>query len=116
MVEFFDKIVKYFNKLDDYTILRREKEHLIVSVPITTMVYDDTTKNPFITKSLDTSLKQKTFDVFFLITIAERATDLDKLFMGRRLPLLSLNNKKGTGSLNEFRELLNNFVENNFYY
>jgi hypothetical protein len=115
MVDFFDKIVKFFTKLDNYAILSREKEHLIVSVPITITVYDDETANPFIAKSLDTSLKQKTFNVHFLITIAERATELDKLFLKHKLPLLSLNNKKGTNSLKEFKVLLDNFVENNFY-
>lgn len=115
MVDFFDKIVNFFTKLDDYYILRKEKEHLIVAVPITITVYDDETKNLFIPKSLATSLKEKTFDVFFLVTIAQRATELDKFFIEKKLPLLSLNNKKGTSSLTEFKALLDNFVRNNFY-
>ncbi len=115
MVDFFDKIVKFFTKLDGYYILRQEKEHLIVGVPITITVYDDGTQNLFIMPSLKTSLKQKTFDVFFLITIAKRATEIDKLFLNKNLPLLSLNNKKGTHSLVEFKDLLDDFVKNNFY-
>ena len=115
MVEFFDKIVKFFTKLDKYCILRQEKEHLIVSVPITITVYDDRTNNLFIVKSLNTALKQKTFDAVFLVTIADRTKELDKLFLKKNMPLLSLNNKKGTNSLKEFEQTLDNFVENNFY-
>lgn len=115
MVDFFDKIVNFFTKLDNYTILRREKEHLIVSVPITIEIHNNKTENIFIAKSPMVAIQDKTFNVHFLITIAKRATELDKLFLKHKLPLLSLNNKKGTGSLKEFKMLLDDFVENNFY-
>lgn len=115
MGEFFDKIVKYFNKLDDYAILSQKKEHLIVGLTVEFTEYNDKTANPFILKSEYTSIRPRELNSFFLITIAERATPLDRLFLDSKWPLLSLNNKKGTGSLKEFKELLDNFVKNNFY-
>lgn len=112
MVEIIDKVVKYFTKLDDYYILRQEKEHLIVGTEIIIREHRESehTFSTFV-KKID-----KPLGVHFLITIAERATPLDRLFLDRKLPLLSINNKKGTGSLKDFNEMLNNFVENNFYY
>jgi len=113
MVDFFDKIVNFFTKLDKYYILRQEKEHLIVGTKIAITEYDDKTKNLFILKA---EYKKKELDVFFLITVADKAKELDKLFLKRNLPLLSLNNKKGISSLKEFEIKLDSFVENNFYY
>ncbi|CAB4124226.1 hypothetical protein UFOVP51_82 [uncultured Caudovirales phage] len=112
MVDFFDKVVKYFSKLDDYYILRQEKEHLIIGTKIVIKEYKESehTFSTFVQKI------DKTIGVCFLITIAEKATPLDKLFIQQELPLLSINNKKGTGTFKDFREKLDNFVENNFYY
>ncbi len=113
MVDFFDKIVKYFPKLDDYYILRQEKEHIIVGTKILVKQHTEFKESVFqpLTKITD-----KEVAVFFLITIAEKAAPLDKLFIQRKLPLLSLNNKKGANSLKDFSDTLHNFVENNFYY
>lgn len=112
MVEFFDKIVKYFLKLDDYYILRQEKEHIIVGTKIIIKEQRETEQ----TFSYRIEKVDKPVDVFFLITIAEKVAALDKLFIERKLPLLSLNNKKGTSSLKDFKEKLDQFVTNNFYY
>jgi hypothetical protein len=112
MVDFFDKIVKYFAKLDDYYILRQEKEHLIIGIKIVIKEQREIEQ----TFSYRVENIDKPLDVHFLITIAEKAMALDKLFIERKLPLLSLNNKKGTASLKEFKEKLDQFVENNFYY
>lgn len=112
MVEISDKIIKFFSKLEDYYILRQEKQHLIIGTNIVIKEYKESehTFSTFV-KKID-----KTIGVFFLITIAEKAAPLDKLFIQEKLPLLSINNKKGTGSLKDFSEMLDNFVENNFYY
>lgn len=111
MVDFFDKIVKYFTKIDDYYILHQEKEHLIIGTKIKIKEY----KESELVFSTFSQKINRTINVYFLITIAERASILDKLFIKHELPLLSLNNKKGTASLKEFKDKLDNFVQNNFY-
>ncbi len=112
MVDFFDKIIKYFTKLDDYYILHQDKEHLIVGTKIIIKEY----KEKQLVFSEHSQKRDKPLGVSFLITIAEKASSLDKLFINRNLPLLSINNKKDTATLKEFKDKLDNFVQNNYYY
>ena len=112
MVDFFDKVVKFFPKLDNYYILRQEKEHLIVGTNITIKKHREFKENVFMPL---TKITDEKINTCFLITIAERAAPLDKLFIEQKLPLLSIKNKKGIGTLNEFKDKLDNFVKNNYY-
>lgn len=112
MVDFFDKVVKFFPKLDNYYILHKEEERIIVGTSVIIKKHKEFTENVFMPL---TKITDEKINTCFLITIAERAAPLDKLFIEQKLPLLSIKNKKGIGSLDQFKELLNNFVKNNYY-
>jgi len=110
MVENFDKIVKFFTKLNDYSILRQEKQHLIVETKVRISVYKmvETTFSNF-----ESNLLQD-FNVFFLISLSDKPMELDKVFAKRKLPILKLK-LSDIKSLKNFNEALDKFIHKKFY-
>jgi hypothetical protein len=113
MFEIVEKIVKNIEKLDNYYVLRQEKEHIIVGTEIIIKEHKEFLGNVFQprTQNIDKELA-----VFFLITIAAKPLEIDKMFIQRKLPLLSIRNKKGISTLESIKTLLDDFVVNNFKY
>lgn len=113
MFEIIEKIVKTIKKLDNYYVLRQEKEHIIVGTKIIIKEHKEFLGNVFQprTQNID-----KELPVFFLVTIAAKPLEIDKMFLKNRLPILSVNNKKGVATLENIKNLLDAFVVNNFKY
>jgi hypothetical protein len=113
MFEIIEKIVKNIEKLDNYYVLRQEKEHIIVGAKIIIKEHKEFLGNVFQprTQNID-----KEIGVFFLITVATKALDLDKMFIKNKLPLLSVNNKKGVSTAESIKNLLDDFIASNFKY
>jgi hypothetical protein len=113
MFEIFEKFVKYLTKLDSYYVLRQEKEHAIIGTKIIINEHKEFLGNVFQPRSQNVD---KELPVFFLVTIAKKAQEIDKMFMQSSLPLLSINNKKGVSTKEDVKNLLDEFVINNFKY
>jgi hypothetical protein len=113
MFEIVEKIVKNIEKLDNYYVLRQEKEHIIVGTKIIIKEHKEFLGNVFQprTQNIDKELA-----VFFLITTASKPLEIDKMFIQKKLPLLSINNKKGISNIEGVKTLLDDFLANNFNY
>lgn len=113
MFEIIEKIVKNIEKLDNYYVLRQEKEHIIVGTKIIIKEHKEFLGNVFQprTQNID-----KELPVFFLVTIAAKPLEIDKIFLKNRLPLLSINHKKGISTIEGIKNLLDEFAVNNFKY
>ena len=113
MLEILEKFVKNLEKLDKYYVLRQEKEHVIIGTKIEFLEH-----KPEITQVFSTYKPKpeiKTLPVFFLVTVTSKPLDLDKTFLNKKLPILSINKyKKLSEKLN--LDLLDEFVLNNFKY
>lgn len=107
MFEILEKIVKNIEKLDNYYVLRQEKEHIIVGTKIIIKEHKEFLGNVFQprTQNID-----KELPVFFLVTVAMKPLEIDKMFIKNKLPLLSVNNKKGVATLESIKNLLDEFV------
>lgn len=115
MFEILEKIVKHLAKLDNYYVLRQEKEHIIIGTKI--IIKEQREINgagfqPYV------AAVNKEFAVFFLVTIVDpsKPLEIDKIFMTNKLPILPLYNKKCAVTLDSVRNLLSNFVKDNFKY
>ncbi len=110
MVDFSDKIVKYFTKLNKYWILREEKDYLIVGIWITICVSKAISVNPMNPNVLT---KDEDFPVFFLVTSTNFAFKKNDLFYKSNLPVLKLDTKD-LKSLDIFKESLDRFMQKSF--
>jgi hypothetical protein len=114
MLEILEKFVKNLEKLEKYYILRHEKEHLIVGTKIEFLEH-----KPDITQVFSTYKPkpvEKTLPVFFLISVAQKPLELDKFFLKKELPVLSVNKYKYKLTIEKVEELLEQFITNNFKY
>lgn len=109
----FNKFIKNLSKLSNYYILREEKDHVIVGTKIIINEHKEFLGNVFQprTENID-----KELSVFFLVSNAPKALELDKMFMNNELPLLSIYRKKGISNKEAVSTLLNEFIINNFKY
>ncbi len=112
MVEKFDKIVNFFTKLNYYDILKHESGHFIVGTTITILEHRIYDKMIFMPREGNIS---KDMAIFFLVIIGDKTTKLDKLFKKNNYPILRLKSSD-IKSLQTFKESLDNFIDNNFYY
>jgi len=113
MFEIPEKFVKNIAKLDNYYILRQEKEHIIIGTKIIIKEHKESLGNVFQPRTHNID---KELCVFFLVTIAAKPLEIDKMFLKNKLPLLSINHKKGISTIEGVRSLLDEFVINNFKY
>lgn len=114
MLEILEKFVKNLEKLDKYYVLRQEKEHIIVGIKIEFLEH-----KPEITQIFRTYQPKpeiKVLPIFFLVTIAQKPLDLDKFFIKEKLPILSINKYKNKLTERLTKDLLDEFVINNFKY
>lgn len=113
MFEILEKFVKHLANLDEYYVLRQEKEHIIIGTKIIIKEHKEFLGNVFQprTQNID-----KELPVFFLVTIAAKPLEIDKMFLKYNLPLLSINNKKGIATVEGVKTLLDEFVNDNFKY
>lgn len=113
MFEIIEKFVKYLAKLDNYYVLKQEKEHIIIGTKIIIKEHKEILGNIFQphSKNID-----KELPVFFLVTVATKPLEIDKVFLKNGLPLLSLNNKKRISKIENVKMLLDDFVVSNFKY
>jgi hypothetical protein len=112
MVDFSEKIVKYFTKLDNFSILRAEKDYLIVGVWITICESKAISVNPMNPNVLT---KDKDLPVCFLVTDANFTFKKQDMFYKSNLPIFKLD-KKDLKSLDTFEELLDRFINKSFHY
>lgn len=113
MFEILEKFVKHLAKLDKYYVLRQEKEHIIIGTKIIIKEHKEFLGNVFQprTQNID-----KELPVFFLVTIAAKPLEIDKIFLKNELPLLSINHKRGISTIEGVKTLLDEFVNDNFEY
>ncbi len=111
MVDFSDKIVKYFTKLDNYLILRQESDYLIVGTWITITESKGISISPMNPTVLT---KDKDLPVFFLITSANFSFKKQDIFYESGLPIFKID-KKDLKSLEDFENLLDRFVNKSFH-
>ncbi|MEN9919350.1 MAG: hypothetical protein RL662_1786 [Bacteroidota bacterium] len=111
MFEILEKFVKHLAKLDEYYVLRQEKEHIIIGTKIIIKEHKEFLGNVFQPRTQNVD---KELPVFFLVTIAAKPLEIDKLFLKNKLPLLSINNKKGISTIEGVKTLLDEFVLNFF--
>lgn len=114
MLEILEKFVKNLEKLDEYYVLRHEKEHAIVGTKIEFLEH-----KPEITQVFSTYRPkplEKTLPVFFLVSVAQKQLDLDKLFLKNQLPILSINKYKNKITSENIKVILGDFVISNFEY
>lgn len=112
MSEIIVKLVKILEKLDNYYVLRQEDEHLILGTDIEFLEHKPEITQVFTTYSPKPIRKK--LSVFFLVTNTAKASELDNFFLKKKLPILSINKHKLT--LENVKELLEQFVINNFKY
>lgn len=115
MFEILEKIVKHLAKLDNYYVLRQEKEHIIIGTKIIIKEHREFSGNIF---QPHTKNVEKELSVFFLVTIVDpsKPLEIDKTFIANKLPILPLYNKKCATTLESVRNLLDNFIKDNFNY
>jgi hypothetical protein len=112
MLEILEKFVKNLEKLDEYYVLRYEKEHVIVGTKIEFLEHKPEIAQIF--RTYQPKPIEKTLPVFFLVTIAQKPLDLDKFFIKEKLPILSINKYKNKLTERLTKDLLEEFVVNNF--
>lgn len=113
MFEILEKFVKHLAKLDEYYVLRQEKEHIIIGTKIIIKEHKEFLGNVFQPRTQNVD---KELPVFFLVTIAAKPLEIDKMFLKYNLPFLSINNKKGIATVEGVKTLLDEFVNDNFEY
>lgn len=113
MLEILEKFVKKLEKLDNYYVLRHEQELIIVATKIIIKEHKEFLGNVFQprTQNID-----KELPVFFLITIEKKPLEITKEFIKRKLPVLNLNKTQLSFSAENIKQLLDNFVIENFKY
>lgn len=111
MFEIFEKFVKKLEKLDNYYVLRQEQEFIIVATKIIIKEHKEFLGNVFQprTQNID-----KELPIFFLITIEKKPLEITKEFIKRKLPILYLDNKQLSSSIENIKQLLANFIADNF--
>ena len=114
MLEILEKFVKNLEKLDEYYVLRHEKEHIIVGTKIEFLEHKPEITQIF--RTYQPKPEKKILPVFFLVTNAQKPLDLDKLFLKAELPILSINKYKNKLTEKLTKDLLEEFVINNFKY
>ena len=85
MFENIEKLVKKLGKLEDYYVLRQEKDHVIVGTKIIIKEHKEFFGNVFQPRTQNIS---KELPVFFLITIAKKPLEIDKMFLTNKLWLV----------------------------
>jgi len=107
MFEIPEKFVKKLEKLDDYYILRHNKEAIIVGTKIIIKEHKEILGNVFqpFSKNID-----KELPIFFLITLEKNPLDITKEFIKRKLPVLNLNKTQVSFSTENIKKLLDEFV------
>ena len=111
MFEILEKFVKHLAKLDEYYVLRQKKEHIIIGTKIIIKEHKEFLGNVFQPRTQNVD---KELPVFFLVTIAAKPLEIDKMFLKYKLPLLSINNKKGISTIEGVKTLLDEFVSDFF--
>lgn len=114
MSEILEKFVKNLGKLDEYYVLRQEKEQVIIGTKIKFLEHRPDMVQLF--RSFSPAPITKEFPVFFLVTTSLKTSPLDKSFLQNNLPLLSINKHKGKLSVEGIKNLLEDFIMNNFKY
>lgn len=114
MLEILEKFVKNLEKLDKYYLLRQEKEQVIIGTTIEFLEHKPEINQVF--RTFYPKPITKELPLFFLVTVSLKASDLDKLFLQNKLPVLSINKYKKNMTLENTKLLLDDFVFNNFKY
>jgi hypothetical protein len=110
MVDFSDKIVKFFIKLDNFSILNREKHSLTVGTTIVINESKGISRNPMHPAILT---KEKRLPVFFFVETIDTPAHYDS-FSQHGLPRL-FPSKEDLQSLNAFKKKLDKLFTKAFY-
>jgi len=107
MFEILEKFVKKLEKLENYYVLRHNKEAIIVGTKIIIKEHKEILGNVFqpFSKNID-----KELPIFFLITLEKNPLDITKEFIKRKLPVLNLNKTQVSFSTENIKKLLDEFV------
>lgn len=115
MFEILEKIVKHLAKLDNYCVLRQEKEHIILGTKI--IIKKTKLVQPHLSFTTVTMEVDIELPIFFVVTTQSLSKlEIDQFFITNKLPILPLHGKKCTITLDSTRNLLNDFVKDNFNY
>ena len=107
MFEIPEKFVKKLEKLDDYYILRQDKESIIIGTKIIIKEHKEILGNVFqpFSKNVDRELP-----VFFLITFVKNDSKLIKEFIKRNYPILTYTNC----NIKDLKQSLDEFISSRF--
>jgi len=112
MSKVLEKFLRTIKKLGKHSVIALDDEHILIMPEIIICEHREHGVDSFQPRS---SNIDKKLHVVFLVTSASRANDIDKVFIGNKMPLLSISAKTKT-SAEEVDRLLNEFIENNFHY
>lgn len=108
MFSVFEKFVKKVEKLDNYCVLRQEKELIILGITVSLKVLIDKNQNPYggwIPKPLPRKVA-----TFFIATFLPLTKEIQE-FKKQEIPILILDKAKMSASLENIKYILDDFVE-----
>lgn len=107
MKELIEKFVKKLEKLEDYYILRQDDEAIIIATKVIIKEHKEFLGNVFQprTQNIDKELA-----VFFLILIGKPSLKINKEFIERDLPVLTLNKKQISSKTEDIKQILDQFI------
>lgn len=113
MFEILEKIVKHLAKLDNYYVLKQEKEYIILGTKIIFKRPKKFDANPFSTYTFP---EDHELPIFFVVTTQplSEPLEIDQIFGKNKFPRLPLHGKKVAVTLDSVRNLLDDFVRDNF--
>jgi hypothetical protein len=116
MFEILEKIVKHLAKLDNYYLLKQEKEYIIIGTKII-FKKSKITHPPlsFTPVTVETEIE---LPIFFVVTVKSltEKLDMDRFFTANKFPMCSLYKKKIAITSQSVKNLLDDFVRDNFNY
>jgi len=113
MSKILEKFLQTIKKLGKHSVIAQDDEHILVFPEI--IICEHREQGGSLFQLPRESNIDKKIHVVFLVTSASKATDIDKVFMDNKMPLLSIDSKTKT-SASDVDRLLNEFIANNFSY
>lgn len=99
---------KIIEKLENYYILRCQKEFAIIGTKIVFQQYKKFNTSVMQPKSAPVS---KAFPIFFMVTVSKKISSREAEFRAEKLPILNLaNNKNIFSNEDEIKEALDKFI------
>lgn len=111
MFKIFEKFLGKLKKLENYYVLREEKDYIIVWTKIIIKEHKEMLGNIFQphSKNID-----KELSVFFVIAMRDVPFDDEKEFIRKKAPILYLDKYQLAKSSDSIKDILDNFIVDTF--